>query len=347
MAPRFKKSFAEVHPWALAQWAEPDVDPYAIAPTSPKKIQWVCSTGHSWVESLVVRVSLPKWKRGDVAACPHCAERYVRLTWACGHTITQATTDAGKKRVRAANEKCWPCREAEAKVESQRWCDNLPAAKAELLALMEQHRVPRPLRYAVLGSPLVGDLNRAMMTNDAGLRGNVVGQLRYVTPTQKRCEADPVVRVGGRIHLSAAWRHWHGETFDRVLGDPHFFDALDLREVIATCRQFGYTTAQMTKAITDEICNAAKGSGLQPYRELGIPVLVPGSENYGRVDLCLLGPGHPVIAIEIDSSNNRKTIPKLNHLVASGVETYWLRWNVGPLTTTDGVTLVDLRQPKV
>ncbi|GAA4862307.1 zinc-ribbon domain-containing protein [Actinomycetospora straminea] len=82
--------------------------PDTILASSSAVVWWRCSEGHEWQDKVATRTGMPKWKNGDVAACPECIRSPTRLTVhtypGCGHTLTVQRRNAEKDQ-----QNCWDC----------------------------------------------------------------------------------------------------------------------------------------------------------------------------------------------------------------------------------------------
>lgn len=82
--------------------------PDTIPASSSATVWWRCDEGHEWQDKVATRTAMPKWKNGDVAACPECVRsptRLVAYTYAgCGHTRTVQRKNAEKNQ-----QNCWDC----------------------------------------------------------------------------------------------------------------------------------------------------------------------------------------------------------------------------------------------
>ena len=82
--------------------------PDTIPASSPDTVWWRCAEGHEWQDKVATRTALPKWKNGDVAACPECVRSPTRLVAhtypGCGHTRTVRRKNAEKNQ-----QNCWDC----------------------------------------------------------------------------------------------------------------------------------------------------------------------------------------------------------------------------------------------
>lgn len=105
------RTLASRFPTLAAQWHRArngPVTPDSVMASSPMTAWWQCSEGHEWTDRVGTRTAMPKWKKGDVAACPDCAdfpERQVQHTYpGCEHTRT-----IQRKNVEKGQQSCWDC----------------------------------------------------------------------------------------------------------------------------------------------------------------------------------------------------------------------------------------------
>lgn len=82
--------------------------PDTIPASSSATVWWRCDEGHEWRDKVATRTAMPKWKNGDVAACPECVRSPTRLVAhtypGCGHTRTVHRKNAEKNQ-----QNCWDC----------------------------------------------------------------------------------------------------------------------------------------------------------------------------------------------------------------------------------------------
>ncbi|WIX76894.1 hypothetical protein QRX50_36540 [Amycolatopsis carbonis] len=112
----------------------------------------------------------------------------------------------------------------------------------------------------------------------------------------------------------------------------------------------GYDTKTITRILTGLVLDWADA---QPrkfrhkrwigYRELTIPITPGGAIRYGRLDVVVTRPGPPDLVIEIDSTNNPRSVEKLQFAHAAGAVPVWIRWGSGARHEPPGVTTIDLR----
>jgi hypothetical protein len=82
-------SLAARYPGVAATWHPDRNGPQTPENTTAKngfQAWWRCAAGHEWKEGVSTRTALPRWKRGDRAACRLCVGFHVVVTFACGHT---------------------------------------------------------------------------------------------------------------------------------------------------------------------------------------------------------------------------------------------------------------------
>lgn len=121
-------SLADAHPEIASTWhpdrngTGPRSTPDAIPTTAADKIWWRCPAGHEWQQSVITRCAMSKWKNGDIAACPDCAQRpdaKISHTYpGCG-----CTREVTRRSALVGYQTCWECsapERAQAKLERKR-----------------------------------------------------------------------------------------------------------------------------------------------------------------------------------------------------------------------------------
>ncbi|WP_442873881.1 zinc-ribbon domain-containing protein [Actinomycetospora sp. NBC_00405] len=109
------RTLAAKFPAVAAQWhlernaSEPGYrTPDTIPASSPRVVWWRCAAGHEWQDRVATRTAMPKWKNGDIAACPECVGAPTRLVThtypGCGHTRT-----VQRKNAERGQQSCWDC----------------------------------------------------------------------------------------------------------------------------------------------------------------------------------------------------------------------------------------------
>lgn len=106
-------------------------------------------------------------------------------------------------------------------------------------------------------------------------------------------------------------------------------------------------TRQMTRALTSALEALQDHLGYPSGRcEVTIPVMTSeSSSHYGRADLAFLSCSlsRPDIVIEIDSQPNPDAVAKLLYAADAGALPIWVRHGKGPVSTLDGVAVIDVR----
>lgn len=103
-------------------------------------------------------------------------------------------------------------------------------------------------------------------------------------------------------------------------------------------------TARVTRCLTYAAWDAADATpDAKSWRELRLPVITPGTKNYGRLDVVIWHPHRPDIVIEIDSTAKRGSIQKLEFARDAGACPIWVRHGSGSIDVPDGIAVIDLR----
>lgn len=362
--------------WHAERNTDTGLDPMTVPPSSPTEVWWRCPRGHEWVDRISTRTSLPKWKNGDAAACRECTGYRVRHTFPeCGHTVMITAESAAKNRPTCAD-----CYSTWWRENADRLKADLGAAargfadKAqEMIAAVEvESAAPAPLvaewRWWA-AKHLQGALAAEQVMGQAGrveqVLATITERARHLVPTRaeagRAAAADGVLTLLERGHWAQGWLHHLtrrrprplpaaevaqvGEAFHRWLNEW-------VRAVAAEHdpAHQGHSTARLTTALTRQITAftdayfPAETGRARAWRELGLPVLPPGAQRYGRLDVVLWHPVFAAVVIEIDSAPNRSSAAKLVFARDAGALALWVRFGKGSVHAPEGVPVVDLRQ---
>ncbi|MET9605331.1 zinc-ribbon domain-containing protein [Streptomyces sp. NPDC006512] len=377
MAGRVKVSLAEAYPEVAATW-----HPTRNRPVTPDQIGtgggmmwWSCPAGHEWEETVVSRRSLPKWKRGDIAACRECSGTapFVRTFPGCGCTkkVRPGTREAEHGR-------CHACRTRDFETNAPRVKEELSkAAKAaagragrllDTVAIPDDVPAPLLLEWRWWASKhLQGAIAAEQVLERTGKVEAALARAAHMaprlTPTPGDIAAaaarDGVLRLLEAAHWAEGWGHaLSGEDARPV--DPGFPAdiaaelsawlsdwAEGVREDRTAGRPVPSGTAGVTRALTgviQEFLRAAVEPHGRVYRELRLPVLPDGAVRYGRVDVAAWSPTLlPDFVVEIDSAPNPSSVRKLEFVRDAGAVPLWVRFGAGPVEDITGVGIVDAR----
>lgn len=370
-----EQALAAVYPEIAATWHPDKNGVHTPENTSAKnhlRAYWRCAAGHEWVETVVARTSMQKWKRGDRAACRICSGHMVETTFTCGHTVLVEAKRSRPDRL------CPPCRRAEWERIERELPARREAARAayatsrdEAQTLLADLAVPTSLP-----APLVKEwqtqaltlIRRALVAErDFGHSGAVdtakqhaAHLLAGLPPTEDQLraaiEARTPIRIFDKAYWPQGWLHALGYRVEQAPQEDATIDALrtwlqrGLVAVIAEASVDGYDTRTLTTIITELILDWAEAQpySLRPdqwtgYRELTVPIAPAGTDRYGRVDLVITRPHQADLVVEIDATNNPRSAEKLRFAGAAGAVPVWIRWRAGNLRKLPGTALIDLR----
>lgn len=362
--------------WHFERNADSGLDPMTVPPSSPIEVWWKCEQGHEWIDRVSTRTSLPKWKNGDVAACRECTGFRIRHTYpGCGHTEMITTNAAGKGRPR-----CWPCQNAWWKANEGRLKAELSAAARgfagrarEMIDDIEvEQAAPAPLvaewRWWA-AKHLQGALAAEQVMDKTGRVDQVLGLVRdraqHLLPTKaeagRAAATDGVINVVGRGHWAQGWLHHlttrspdpaPAEEADQAAERLRAWLTDWARAAVADheVEDGAFSTARLTTALTRRISAWAEDfypaelGRARVWRELGLPVLPPSAQRYGRLDVVLWHPVFVTVVVEIDSAPNRSSAAKLAFARNVSALPLWVRFGQGSVEGPEGVPVVDLRQ---
>ncbi|WNV84728.1 zinc-ribbon domain-containing protein [Umezawaea sp. Da 62-37] len=374
---RPEQALAVVFPEIVASWHPQKNGVHTPWNTSAKNslvAHWRCAAGHEWSETVAGRTGMPAWKRGDRGACRICAGHVVVTAFTCGHSALVETRSSRPDRV------CPACRrKATAQAEQQKparresariaYAATEKQAKLMLAGIEVPDSLPPPLVEAWRSMALT-QIRRALVAEGefgkTGAAGTVKRQARLalaeLPPTAERLRAAvedrTPITVLGKAHWPLGWLHLlgHGQTTPEM--DFMAVEALEgwlrtgLTAVAGPLPQERYDTATITKVVTGLV---AAWADAQPrrfrrdrwlvYRELTIPMTPGGASRYGRLDVVVTRPHQADMVIEIDSTNNPRSVEKLRFAHAAGAVPVWIRWHSGALHQHPGIPVIDLREP--
>jgi hypothetical protein len=94
------------------------------------------------------------------------------------------------------------------------------------------------------------------------------------------------------------------------------------------------TTDQVTARLLDEIAAWGQAQGWRVYRRAPSVVTLPPplERQHSVLDIACARPGAPPLAIEIDHTDRRRTIEKLQAEAQAGRVPIWVRWGPGRFT---------------
>nr|WP_239647935.1 Tn3 family transposase [Nocardiopsis ganjiahuensis] len=214
---------------------------------------------------------------------------------------------------------------------------------------------------------LQGALAAEQVMDQAGrveqVLATITERARHLAPTTaeagRAAAADGVLTLLERGHWAQGWlRHLTGRRprplptaeIAQVGEAFHTWLAGWVRAVAAEHdpAHQGHSTARLTTALTRQITAFTDAyfpaeTG-RAWRGLGLPVLPPGAQRYGRLDVVLWHPVFAPVVIEIDSAPNRSSAAKLAFARDAGALALWVRFGKGSVDAPEGVPVVDLRQ---
>ena len=231
------RPLTEVYPEVAATW-HPErngkLTPDQMPSKTAREVWWKCPAGHEWQERIATRTTLPKWKRGDVAACRHCSGAELVLTEytypECGHTRRLTKANRDKKPAR-----CWDCivrwRETIGKAELSKASKASASRAADLIAAIPvQEGTPEPLvrewRWWA-AYHLQGAFGREAVGMDGAavdeVLAMVTGQATHLLPAKAdagRAAAETgVLKLLDQAHWANGWLHHLTGRRPRPVGD--------------------------------------------------------------------------------------------------------------------------------
>ena len=106
------------------------------------------------------------------------------------------------------------------------------------------------------------------------------------------------------------------------------------------------TTEQVTARIIDEVVSWGRGHGWRVYRRPPsvVPLPPPLDKQHSVLDVGVARADGPPLAIEVDSTDRRRTVEKLLAEAEAGRVPIWVRWSAVPIAVPPPpVRMVPLR----
>lgn len=93
------------------------------------------------------------------------------------------------------------------------------------------------------------------------------------------------------------------------------------------------TTEEVTARIIDEVVAWGRGNGWRVYRRPASVVRLPPpmDQQHSVIDVGVARADEPPLAIEVDSTDRRRTVEKLLAEAEAGRVPIWVRWSAGPI----------------
>jgi hypothetical protein len=93
------------------------------------------------------------------------------------------------------------------------------------------------------------------------------------------------------------------------------------------------TTDQVTARIIDEVVAWGRGHGWRVYRRAPsvVPLPPPLERQHSVLDVGVARADGPPLAVEVDSTDRRRTVEKLLAEAEAGRVPIWVRWSAGPI----------------
>lgn len=332
---RQRRRLVDDAPFLIEQYSNRNPDLFESLWANPTPtLWWRCEVGHEFLETAKTRAGSTTWKKGDWRACPVCA--HLVVTYRCGcmkRNPTPVDPDL------AAAKDCSSCKWQR---RTQMW-DQAAASAADLVdrlpldvvrpALRPQLRWQRlkVLTEAWLAEHGDGDDGRVERTfaqlaaqDESALLPSPAVVLQHAADGRRVRVGEMAVWAPGLLYVLTG----------QVATHPLHIPVENLRGLLASAE-----TAWTTRLLTQTVMSWARLHGLAAAREVTIPFENVGG-MWGRADLVVTDRDGRSLVIEIDQTNNLKSLAKLRFAVTCGAAAVWVRWGSGPFDTPQEITTI-------
>jgi hypothetical protein len=370
-------SLAEQYPQVAATW-HPErngtLTPDQVPPKVSREVWWRCPAGHEWQERIATRTTMPKWKKGDLAACRWCMGWRVTHTYPCGHSV-QITAEKAAGLAADPRPRCWDCHQAwwesTGRGELSDAAKDSAAEAAELIAAIPvQDGAPEPLvrewrwwaAKHLQGAYGAQAVQWRYKPSASDVLAMVTAQAAALIPEKadagRAAAGSGVLTMLDQAHWAAGWLHYLTGRRPRPVDAEDLLSVAGLftewfeewaRQAVASAAKARATldTARITDVLTRQVGYLARNLNgplpAQAYRELRLPVVPPGAGRYGRLDTVIWQCGFADITVEIDSAPNPSSAAKLAFARDVGAFPLWIRFGTGNVDAPEGVAVIDLR----
>lgn len=221
-------------------------------------------------------------------------------------------------------------------------------AAALVIPMLELADVPTPLHAAFRDrmhhrlKDLFGSGYGVVTDEDINM---LAAKCRRALPTAEQAraahEGDGLLTIGSKAFWAQGYLHHLGHPQFLAKAEPDL--VAEVEQMLVRAAYLGAPVAKRTEVLTKTLAAWSRERGFRPAREVSVPVLTPGSTYYGRNDIILFRKQAPAIVIEIDSTPNGRSAPKLEFAFRAGAVPLWVRFHQGEAQVPPrGVSLIDL-----